>query len=95
MKYPQQKRCKETFTIGLPNNFKDFANKRQEKHTSVLEPASPIHTLEKHVDAKDIAYDKIQTHELTLEVNNFTKQLRTQILDSSQQKELMFTQTRG
>ena len=31
---------------GLPKNVKDFANKRQVKHTStVLEPSIPFHTL--------------------------------------------------
>ena len=39
-------KCNEIFTKGPPKNFKDFANKRQVKHTStVLEPSIPFHTL--------------------------------------------------
>ena len=39
-------KCNEIFTKGLPKNPKDFANKRQVKHTStVLEPSIPFHTL--------------------------------------------------
>ena len=61
-------KCKEIFTKGLPKNLKDFANKRQVKHTStVLEPSFPFHTLVKRVDAEDIANDKIRTHDLALE----------------------------
>ena len=53
------------FTKGLPKNLKDFANKRQVKHTStVLEPSILFHTLVKFVDAEDIANDKIRTHDL-------------------------------
>ena len=74
-------------------NFKDFANKRQVKHTStVLEPSIPFHTLVKLVDAEDIANDKIGTNDLALEINNITKQLNTQTLDPSSQEQLMFTQ---
>ena len=83
----------EIFTKGLPKNLKDFANKRQVKHTStVLEPSIPFHTLVKLVDAEDIANDKIRTHDLALEVNNITKQLHTQNLEPSSQEQLMFTQ---
>ena len=65
------------------------------KHTStVLEPSIPFHTLIKLVDAEHIAHDKIRTPDLTVEVNNNTKQLQTQTLDSSQQEQLMFTQPR-
>ena len=65
------------------------------KHTfTVLEPLTPFHTLVKLVDAEDIANDKIRTHDLALEVNNITKQLQTQTLDSSNQEQLMFTQPR-
>ena len=39
-------------------------------------------------------YDKIRTHDFTLEVNNITKQLQTQTLDSQQSDQLMFTQYR-
>ena len=86
---------KKVFTKGLPKNLKDFANKRQVKHTStILEPFIPFHTLVKLVDAEDIANDKIRTHDLALEVNNIEKQLQTQTLDSSQQEQLMFTQPR-
>ena len=81
------------FTKGLPKNPKDFANKRQVKHTStVLEPSIPFHTLVKLVDAEDIANDKIRTHDLALGINNITKQLNTQTLDPSSQEQLMFTQ---
>ena len=65
------------------------------KHTStVLEPSIPFHSLVKLIDAEDIANDKIRTHDLALEVNNITKQLKTQILDCSNQEQLMFTQPR-
>ena len=64
-------KCNDISTKGLPKNLKDFANKRQVKHTStVLEPSIPFHTLVKLVDAEDIANDKIRTHDLALEVNN-------------------------
>ena len=60
-------KCNEIFTKGLPKKLKDFANKRQVKHTStVLEPSIPFHTLVKLVDAEDIANDKIRTHDLAL-----------------------------
>ena len=82
-------------TKGLPKNLKDFANKRQVKHTSTtLEPSIPFHTLVKLVDAEDIANDKIRTHDLTLEVNNITKQLQTQSLHPQQTDQVMFTQPR-
>ena len=85
--------CIEIFTKGLPKNLKDFANKRQVKHTStVLEPSIPFHTLVNLVDAEDIANDKIRTHDLALEINNITKQLNTQTLDPSSQEQLMFIQ---
>ena len=85
--------CNETFTKGLPKNPKDFANKRQVKHTStVLEPSIPFHTLVKLVDAEDIANDKIRTHDFALEINNITKQLNTQTLDHPSQEQLMYTQ---
>ena len=48
----------------------------------------------KLVDAEDIANDQIRTHDLAREVNNITKQLQTQILDSPSQEQLMFTQPR-
>ena len=58
----------------------------------MLEPSIPFHTLVKLVDAEDIANDKIRTHDLALKVNNITKQLHTQTLESSSQEQLMFTQ---
>ena len=65
------------------------------KHTStVLEPSIPFHTLVKLIDAEDIANEKIRTHDLALELNNFTNQLQAQTLASSQQEQLMFTQSR-
>ena len=86
-------KCNEIFTKGLPKNLKDFANKRQVKHTScVLEPSIPFHTLVKLVDAGNIANNKIRTHDLALEINNITKQLNTQTLDPSSQEQLMLTQ---
>ena len=86
-------KCNEIFTKGLPKTLKDFANKRQVKHTStVLEPSIPFHTLVKLVDAEDIANDKIRTHDLALEINNITKQLNTQTLDHPSQEQLMYTQ---
>ena len=86
-------KCNEIFTKGLPKNLKDFANKRQVKHTStVLEPSIPFHTLVKLVDAEDFANDKIRKHDLALEIDNITKQLNIQTLDPSPQEQLMFTQ---
>ena len=86
-------KCNEIFTKGLPKNLKNFANKRQVKHTStVLEPSIPFHTLVKLVDAEDIANDKIRTHDLALEINNITKHLNTQTLDHPSQEQLMYTQ---
>ena len=86
-------KCNEIFTKGIPKNLKDFANKRQVKHTStLLEPSIPFHKLVKLVDAEDIANDKIRTHDLALEVNSITKQLCTQTLEPSSQEQLMFTQ---
>ena len=86
-------KCNEIFTKGIPKTLKDFANKRQVKHTStVLEPSIPFHTLVKLVDAEDIANDKIRTHDLALEINNITKQLNTQTLDHPSQEQLMYTQ---
>ena len=77
----------EVFTKGLPKIFKEVANKRQVKHTStVLEPSIPFHTLVKLVDAEDIANDKNRRHDLALKVNNITKQLQTQTLDSLNQE---------
>ena len=88
-------KCNEIFAKGLPKNIKDFANKRQSKHTSnVLEPSIPFHTLVKLVDAEDIANDKIRTHDLALEINNITKHFNTQTLESSQEQ-LMFTQPKN
>ena len=66
------------------------------KHTStVLEHTIPFLVLVKHIDSEDIANDTIRTHDLALEVNNISKQLQTQTLDSSQQEQLMFTQPRA
>ena len=79
----------------FPKNLKDFANKRQVKHTStVLEPSIPFHTLVKLVDAEDIANDKIRTQDRALEINNITKQLNTQTLEPQSQEQLMFTQSK-
>ena len=79
----------------LPKKLKDFAYKRQVKQNcTVLEPSIPFHTLVKFVDAEDIANDKIRTHDPTLELNKITKQLETQLRDSSQQEQRMFTQQR-
>ena len=86
-------KCNEIFTKGLSKTLKDFANKRQVKHTStVLEPSIPFHTLVKLVDAEDIANDKIRTHDLALEINTLTKQLNTHTLESTSQDHFMFTQ---
>ena len=75
--------------------LKDFANKRQVKHTStVSEPSIPFHTLVKIVDAEGIANDKIRTHDLALEINNITKQLNTHTLGPSSQEQLLFTQSK-
>ena len=86
----------EIYTKSLPKKLKDFANKRQMEHIStVLEPSIPFHTLVKLVDAEDIVNDEIRIHDLTLDVNNITKQLQTQTLDTSHQQQLMFTQLRN
>ena len=88
-------KCNEIFAKGLPKNLKDFAIKRQVKHTSTtLEPSITFHTLVKLVDAEDIANDTIRTNDLELEVNNITKHLQTQTLDSSQHEQPMYTQRR-
>ena len=44
------------------------------------------------MDAEVISNDKIRTHDLSLEINNITKQVNTQTLDPSSQEQLMFTQ---
>ena len=50
--------------------LKDFAHRRQVKHVStLLEPSIPFHTLVRHVDSEDIAYEKIRTNDLALEIN--------------------------
>ena len=88
-------KCNELFTKGLPKNLKDFANKRQVKHTStVFEPSIPFHTLVKLVDAKDIANDEIRTHDLAPEINNITNQLHTETLESPSQEQFMFFQAK-
>ena len=88
-------KCYEIFTKGLLKNLKDFANKRQVKHTStVLEPSIPFHTLVKLVDAEDFANDKIRTQDLALEINIITKQLNTPTLEPQSQEQLMFTQSK-
>ena len=52
MKSTMNSKCNEIFTRGLPKNLKNFANKRQVKHTStVLESSIRFHTLVKLVDA--------------------------------------------
>ena len=62
-------KCNEILTKELPKNHKDFANRRQVKHTSTfLVPSIPFHTIVKSADAKDIANDKFRTHDLTLEL---------------------------
>ena len=64
----------EIFTKGLPKNLKDFAHKRQVKHAStLLEPSIPFHTLVRHVDAEDIANEKIRTNDLSLEINKVSR----------------------
>ena len=89
-------KCKEIFTKGLPKNLKDFAHKRQVKHSStVLEPSIPFHTLVKLVDAEDIADDKIRAHDHALDVISITKQIYTQTLEPSSQEQLMFTQPKN
>ena len=78
MHQPSISNAMQFFTKRLPISLKDFANKRQVEHTStVLEPSIPFHTLVKLVDAEDMANVKIHTRDLTLEINNITKQLHT------------------
>ena len=51
----------EISTKGLPKKLKDLAHKRQVKHVSSLfESSIPFHTLVRHVDSEDIAYEKKQ-----------------------------------
>ena len=89
-------KCNENFIKSLPNNFKEFANKRQVKHTSTnIEPPRPFDTLVKLVDAEDISNERICTHDLFLEFNSITNQIKSQNLDTQQCKQLMFTQPRG
>ena len=65
------------------------------KHTStVLKPSIPFLTLVKLVNAEDIVYDKIRTHDLTLEVNSITNRLQSQNLDTQQSEQYLFTQPR-
>ena len=87
-------KCYEIFIKGLPINLKILLKKTRETHPTVLEPSIPFHTLVNFVDADDRANDKTRTHHLTLEVNNITKQLQTQTLNSLLQEQLMFTQPR-
>ena len=69
-------KCNEIFTKGLPKKLKDFANRRQVKHTStLLEPSIPFHTLIKHVDSEDIANERIRTNDLSLEINTLADKL--------------------
>ena len=86
-------KCNEIFTRGLPKKLKDFAYKRQVKHTStVLEPSIPFHTLVKLVDAEDITNEKIRTLDLPLEVNSLTSKLSSHTLNSEDiTPEVMFT----
>ena len=87
-------KCNEIFTRGLPKKLKDFAHKRQVKHTStVLEPSILFHTLVKLVDAEDITNEKIRTLDLPLEVNSLTSKLSSHNLNSENvTPEVMFTQ---
>ena len=63
---------------------KDFAHKRQVKHTStVLEPPSiPIHTLVKLVDTEHFTQGKFRTLYSILETNNVTSKLESQNLSA-------------
>ena len=66
------------------------------KNTStVLETSIPFHTLVHLVDAEGTPDDKIRAHDFTHGVIYITKQLQTQTLDSSQNYQLMFTQSHG
>ena len=88
-------KCNEIFTKRLPKNIKDFADKRQVKHTStVSEPFILFHTLVKLVYAEDKANDKIRTYDLTLEIFIITNKLQSQTIEQ-QPEQLMFTQSRG
>ena len=78
-------KCNEIFTRVLPKKLKDFANKRQVKHiSSSLKPSIPFHTLVNMVDSEDITLEKIETQELSLEINNLsdTFQQNTTIQDT-------------
>ena len=44
--------------------------------STVSEPSIPFQTLVKIVEAEDIANHKVNTHDLTFEVNNITNQLQ-------------------
>ena len=70
-------KCNEIFTRGPPKKLKDFVNNCQvEQISSSLEPSIPFHTLVNMVDSEDITLEKVKTHELSLEINSFSENLR-------------------
>ena len=78
-------KCNEIFTKGLPKKLKDFANRRQVKHTStLLEPSIPFHTLIKLLDSEDIANERIRTNDLSLEINTLADKLDSTIIEDTE-----------
>ena len=78
----------------MPKNFKDFAHKRQIKHVStLLEPSIPFHTLVRHVDSENIAYEKIRTNDLALEKNKVSLEDETNTKISEHEEHIMVTQS--
>ena len=72
-------KCNEIFTRILTKELKDFALKRQVKHTSiVIERSIPIHTLNKLVDAEQNTNEKNRNLDLRLEINNVPSKLESQ-----------------
>ena len=69
-------KCNEIFTKREPKKLKDFANRRQIKHTStLLEPSIPFNTSIKLVDSEDIVNERIRTNYLSLEINTLVDKL--------------------
>ena len=77
--------------------MKDFAQKRQVKHSfTVIEPSIPFDTLVKLVPVEDKTREKIRILDLPLEINNVTSKLESQNLSAetyNPNPEVIFTQT--
>ena len=79
------RKLNEIFTKGLPKKPKDFANRRQVKHTSTLsEPSITFHTLIILVDSEDIANERRRTNDLSLGINTLVDRLNSTSIDNSE-----------